>query len=325
MTIFRFKDHVSIIREDGYIYIIDKNVLKISINDGIEQVINQYKQGCNPEIAKDFISIEDALILHNTLQNNNLILPVWDNNYENTFLEKQLYYLEQFSDNPNDAQTKLDKATVGIIGLGGVGSIVLQNLVGAGIKNFVLIDFDNVSMHNLNRQFIFNTSSIGSHKITESSKYAKSINKDCNIICFNAKINELSDFTLLKNIKLDIIVNAADTPYNIAEITYNYAKENKIPFITAGVGISSGFWGPLFNSESYNMNINMTQKHINRDPIKGSLGATNNIISSFMTYDIIKFLIGEPPKSLGKKIIIEFDSLNIKEKNYIDNEEKANE
>ena len=45
----------------------------------------------------------------------------------------------------------------------------------------------------------------------------------------------------------------------------------------------------------------MTQKHINRDPIKGSLGATNNIISSFMTYDIIKFLIGEPPKSLGKK------------------------
>ena len=49
----------------------------------------------------------------------------------------------------------LEKAKIGVAGLGGLGSNVLTHLVRAGIRRFVAADFDVVSESNLNRQFFF--------------------------------------------------------------------------------------------------------------------------------------------------------------------------
>ena len=49
----------------------------------------------------------------------------------------------------------LERARVGVAGLGGLGSNVLSHLVRAGIRSFVAADFDVVSESNLNRQFFF--------------------------------------------------------------------------------------------------------------------------------------------------------------------------
>ncbi|MGN1273079.1 MAG: sulfur carrier protein ThiS adenylyltransferase ThiF [Thermoguttaceae bacterium] len=56
----------------------------------------------------------------------------------------------------NDVQRAiLERARVGVAGLGGLGSNVLGHLVRAGIRKFVAADFDVVSASNLNRQFFF--------------------------------------------------------------------------------------------------------------------------------------------------------------------------
>lgn len=56
----------------------------------------------------------------------------------------------------NDVQRAvLERAKVGVAGLGGLGSNVLGHLVRAGIRSFVAADFDVVSASNLNRQFFF--------------------------------------------------------------------------------------------------------------------------------------------------------------------------
>lgn len=49
----------------------------------------------------------------------------------------------------------LDRAKIGVAGLGGLGSNVLCHLVRAGIRRFAAADFDVVSASNLNRQFFF--------------------------------------------------------------------------------------------------------------------------------------------------------------------------
>ncbi|MBQ9502739.1 MAG: sulfur carrier protein ThiS adenylyltransferase ThiF [Lentisphaeria bacterium] len=49
----------------------------------------------------------------------------------------------------------LERAKVGVAGLGGLGSNVLSHLVRAGIRRFAAADFDVVSASNLNRQFFF--------------------------------------------------------------------------------------------------------------------------------------------------------------------------
>lgn len=49
----------------------------------------------------------------------------------------------------------LGSATVGIAGAGGLGSNCAMHLVRAGVRRFVIADFDVVSESNLNRQFFF--------------------------------------------------------------------------------------------------------------------------------------------------------------------------
>lgn len=51
-----------------------------------------------------------------------------------------------------DVQAVLDRATVGIAGLGGLGSNIAVHLARLGVGHLVLVDFDVVDVTNLNRQ-----------------------------------------------------------------------------------------------------------------------------------------------------------------------------
>ncbi|MCM3390617.1 ThiF family adenylyltransferase [Ureibacillus chungkukjangi] len=241
----------------------------------------------------------------------------WDNNYSHEFYSKQLYYFEQFNENPNLLQERLCNARVAIIGLGGVGGLILQNLTASGISNFVLIDYDQVEIDNLNRQYIYSKESIGYNKIDVAQSYINSINSEAKIITYKKLINSSRDLSeIFYDNKIDIIINAADTPIYIGNIILDFCKKNNIPFLSGKVGISKGTWGPLFNKEIYDQDFSIIDettlnKYIKRNPIKGSLGATNSILSSFMSYDILLFLMGIIPKSLGNKCIVDFNNLSI--------------
>ena len=48
-------------------------------------------------------------------------------------------------------QVRLEGLRIGIVGAGGIGSLLTQQLVYLGVKNFTLIDDDTVGTTNLNR------------------------------------------------------------------------------------------------------------------------------------------------------------------------------
>ena len=52
-------------------------------------------------------------------------------------------------------QSELKEQTVLILGVGGLGSIVMMNLLRLGIKKLIIIDYDIVDIHNLNRQIMY--------------------------------------------------------------------------------------------------------------------------------------------------------------------------
>ena len=102
-----------------------------------------------------------------------------------------------------DLQNKISSTTVGICGLGGLGSNIAIALARAGIGKLILIDFDRVDITNLHRQQ-YKANQIGMYKtealrenLTEINPYletklhtvcvteenAKELLKDCDIIC----------------------------------------------------------------------------------------------------------------------------------------------
>ena len=52
-----------------------------------------------------------------------------------------------------------------ILGVGGLGSSVLMNVLRLGVKKVILVDYDVVDIHNLNRQIMFGVDDVGKGKV----------------------------------------------------------------------------------------------------------------------------------------------------------------
>ncbi|MDD7416631.1 MAG: tRNA threonylcarbamoyladenosine dehydratase [Treponemataceae bacterium] len=126
---------------------------------------------------------------------------------------------------------KLRSACVAIFGIGGVGGYVAESLVRSGIGNFVLIDNDEVSLTNLNRQIIATHSSLGMAKVECMKERMLDINPEVNVVCkkmfFLPENSDEIDFS-----KFDYVVDAIDTISAKIEIIMKCQKHG-IPVISA--------------------------------------------------------------------------------------------
>ena len=73
-------------------------------------------------------------------------------------------------------QQVLRSIRVGIVGLGGTGSFVLQALMHLGVQDFILIDPDTVEETNLNRLVGSTPSNVGIPKVSVARAWAEQIN-----------------------------------------------------------------------------------------------------------------------------------------------------
>jgi len=73
------------------------------------------------------------------------------------FSRNELYWGEEF-------QEYLKGLKVAVFGLGGVGGFALDALARAWVGHFLIVDFDNVSTSNINRQLIALHSTVGRKK-----------------------------------------------------------------------------------------------------------------------------------------------------------------
>ncbi len=70
-------------------------------------------------------------------------------------------------------QLRLQKASVLIVGLGGLGCPAAAYLAGAGVGTLGLIDGDAVEVSNLHRQILHSSSRVGMSKVDSACKYLK--------------------------------------------------------------------------------------------------------------------------------------------------------
>ncbi len=83
---------------------------------------------------------------------------------------------------------KLNEGTVGIAGLGGLGSTVAVALARAGIGRLIIADFDAVETGNLTRQQYF-TDQIGKSKVDAMIENLRRINPDVEVKGHREKLN----------------------------------------------------------------------------------------------------------------------------------------
>lgn len=131
-------------------------------------------------------------------------------------------------------ETALDKlahARVAVFGIGGVGGHLAEALARAGIGALDLIDSDEVSVSNINRQIIALHSTVGRPKVEVMAERIRDINPDCVVRthkCLYLPENA-DDFDLSV---YDYIADAIDTVSAKLELAVR-AKAAGVPIIAA--------------------------------------------------------------------------------------------
>ncbi len=122
---------------------------------------------------------------------------------------------------------KLKSANIAIAGCGGLGSNTAMLLVRAGIEKFTLVDFDDIVVSNLNRQFFF-VDQIGKSKVDALAENLKRINPDLDLTIHKLRVEKENLDKLFGN--NTFVVEAFDTPESKAMIANHYILNEK-PFV----------------------------------------------------------------------------------------------
>lgn len=124
-----------------------------------------------------------------------------------------------------EGQRKIMNTKVLVIGAGGLGSPVIQYLAAAGVGILGVADFDEVEIHNLNRQVIHNENTVGLSKVKSAQQFVNGLNHQIDFTGYDLKIDDSNCEELISD--YNVIVDGSDnfaTRYLVNDICVKLNK-----------------------------------------------------------------------------------------------------
>jgi len=213
-------------------------------------------------------------------------------------------------------QQKLLKARVLIIGAGGLGSPCMIYLAATGVGTIGIIDNDNVSLSNLQRQIAHGTDDIGRAKTESAADTVRRINPDVTIIQHKERLTTANAIDIIS--QYDVVADGCDnfeTRFLVNDACY-FAK---VPLVSAAVG---QFEGQVAVFRAFERDADGKPKPNYRDFIgetpppgavptceeAGVVGALTGVIGSLQALEVIKEITGAGTSLAGRLLI--YDALD---------------
>lgn len=145
-------------------------------------------------------------------------------------------------------QRLLGDTAVGVVGLGGLGSHVVQQLAYLGIRRFVLIDHDEVETSNLNRLIGATPADIGEPKVKIAERLIDAIQPGGQVRTVGSRIDSPFDTSLLA--RVDVVFGCVDNDSARLALT-EFTSRDQVPYIdlasdTGRAGELTWFGGRVF-------------------------------------------------------------------------------
>jgi tRNA A37 threonylcarbamoyladenosine dehydratase len=127
---------------------------------------------------------------------------------------------------------KLQSAHVCVVGLGGVGSWVVEALARSGIGQLTLMDLDDVCITNTNRQLHAVQEELGKPKVEAMARRVAAINPDCTIHAHHSFFLKSNADAMLSP-RFDYVIDAIDSP-SLKALLISMCLQRSLPIITIG-------------------------------------------------------------------------------------------
>lgn len=222
-----------------------------------------------------------------------------------TEIEKKRYKLQIVLPGIGAAgQEKLKNARVLVVGIGGLGSQVLQYLTAMGVGTIGFLDADVIEEENLSHQVFFGMDDIGKLKAVITRKRLAGMNPLIQFNMLNVELNEENAGSIVPG--YDIIVDATNNKqghYLINDACIKYDKIMAYGCICKLEGRISIFnykGGPSFRCAYPEQKYK--EEKISRDR-SGMPGILPGITGSYLANEILKVITGNPDILSGRIMI----------------------
>ena len=191
-------------------------------------------------------------------------------------------------------QKKILSSKVLIIGAGGLGSPVAEFLSRAGVGSIGVVDNDKVSLSNLHRQSLYNTSDIGKFKVKIAKDKIKKINPNTKVTIYKIRLNN-NNFKKIIN-DYDYIVDGSDN-FTTKFLLNDYCLKFKKVLV---IGAISKFDGHVFTFNFKDKIIPCLRCFFQETKIsddilncesEGVLGTVSGIVGTIQANEVLKKIL----------------------------------
>jgi adenylyltransferase/sulfurtransferase len=210
-------------------------------------------------------------------------------------------------------QAALRRARVLVVGAGGLGAPALIYLAAAGVGTLGVVDDDQVSLSNLQRQVIHGTPDIGQLKVETAATAIARLNPHVAVETHATRLTAANALDLIG--RYDIVADGSDnfaTRYLVSDACYFAGK----PLVTAAVGTFDGTLTTIrAHEKGPDGRPNPTYRCLFPEPPApgtvpaceeaGVLGALTGVLGSLMAIEVMREIVGFGEGLVGRLLMID--------------------
>ena len=191
-------------------------------------------------------------------------------------------------------QKKILSSKVLVIGAGGLGSPVAEFLSRAGIGSLGIVDNDKVSLSNLHRQSLYNTSDIGKFKVKIAKDKIQKINPNTKVTIYKIRLDNDNFKKIISD--YDYIVDGSDN-FTTKFLLNDFCLKFKKILVTGAI---SRFDGHIFTFNFKNKKIpclrcffqeaDLSDDLLNCES-EGILGTVAGIVGTIQANEVLKKIL----------------------------------
>jgi len=212
-----------------------------------------------------------------------------------------------------EAQERLKRAAVAVVGLGGLGSPVATYLAAAGVGRLILVDPERVELSNLNRQILHWTRDVGRLKVESAAEKLRELNPGVQLEVLPRRIESLEDALEVAR-KADVVVDCLDnwrTRFLLNEACVRLGK----PLVHAAVRVLYGQLTVVKPGEGPCLRCIFPTEPVEERPFPVA-GPTAGVLGSLEAQEVLKLLTGYGEAAVGKLVLVDgarmsFDVLRV--------------
>ncbi|NIV28161.1 MAG: HesA/MoeB/ThiF family protein [Anaerolineae bacterium] len=207
-----------------------------------------------------------------------------------------------------EGQARLLRATVAVVGLGGLGGYITEALARMGVGRLILIDGDVFEEHNLNRQVLSAEAGLGTSKAQAAQHRVAEINSGVEVTAHALALTRENLPQLLEG--ADVVVDGLDRlPTRL--LLQEGAQALSIPLVHGSIAGCLGQVMTILPGDPGLVGLYGGESELPEQGLEAQLGtpaATPMMVAAWEAQEVVKILVGQGELLRHRLLVLDMES-----------------